>query len=202
MAKQYIDNLSEEVRKGFQEKAEQGRYPAGRVPFGYYIDNSVGMIVVDQEKAPLVQEMFTLYAENKVSLQMLAAWARRNSVVNRNGKRPITKSQTERILKHRFYLDEFEWCGKVFKGEHEAIISRQLFEATQQVFSNHNKPHYEDRQFAFRDALRAAAGSLSQWQSLIRPWQLEAENLRAILRSDSHESVARLPAANRILKLC
>jgi DNA invertase Pin-like site-specific DNA recombinase len=27
MAKNYVDNLSEEIRKGFQEKAEQGEYP-------------------------------------------------------------------------------------------------------------------------------------------------------------------------------
>ena len=30
MAKNYIDNLSEEARKGMQEKAEQGIWPTGR----------------------------------------------------------------------------------------------------------------------------------------------------------------------------
>jgi len=34
MAKNYIDNLSEEVKKGMLEKAEQGQYPS-RAPLGY-----------------------------------------------------------------------------------------------------------------------------------------------------------------------
>ena len=34
MAKNYIDNLSEEARKGMQEKAEQGIWPS-KAPLGY-----------------------------------------------------------------------------------------------------------------------------------------------------------------------
>jgi DNA invertase Pin-like site-specific DNA recombinase len=34
MAKNYIDNLSEEIKKGMQEKAEQGLYPSF-APIGY-----------------------------------------------------------------------------------------------------------------------------------------------------------------------
>ena len=34
MAKNYIDNLSEEARKGMQEKAEQGIWPT-KMPLGY-----------------------------------------------------------------------------------------------------------------------------------------------------------------------
>src|SRR6266568_4107518 len=34
LARHYIENLREEVKKGMREKAEQGMYP-GRAPFGY-----------------------------------------------------------------------------------------------------------------------------------------------------------------------
>src|SRR5271165_165786 len=34
VAKNYVENLKEEVKKGMREKAEQGIYP-GRAPFGY-----------------------------------------------------------------------------------------------------------------------------------------------------------------------
>lgn len=34
MAKNYIDNLSDEVKKGFAEKAEQGEFP-NKAPLGY-----------------------------------------------------------------------------------------------------------------------------------------------------------------------
>src|SRR5271168_4705783 len=55
MAKNYIDNLSEEARKGMQEKAEQGIWPT-RAPLGY--DNVEGpdgkkIIAIDPESGPL-----------------------------------------------------------------------------------------------------------------------------------------------------
>jgi len=56
MAKQYIDNLSEEVKKGMREKAEQGRYPAGRIPFGYLLNKDSDEIYPDPERAHLVRE--------------------------------------------------------------------------------------------------------------------------------------------------
>ncbi len=41
MAKNYIDNLSEEIRKGINEKVNQGYYPS-YAPLGYY--NSADLI--------------------------------------------------------------------------------------------------------------------------------------------------------------
>ena len=58
MAKNYIDNLSEEARKGMQEKAEQGIWPT-KTPLGYR--NITGpdgkkIIAVDPALAPIVAE--------------------------------------------------------------------------------------------------------------------------------------------------
>ena len=58
MAKNYIDNLSEEARKGMQEKAEQGIWPT-KTPLGYR--NVAGpdgkkIIAADPEVAPIVVE--------------------------------------------------------------------------------------------------------------------------------------------------
>jgi len=60
MAKNYIDNLSEETRKGMTEKAEQGIWPSC-ASFGYR--NSMGkngkrMIEPDLERAPVVRQVF------------------------------------------------------------------------------------------------------------------------------------------------
>jgi site-specific DNA recombinase len=60
MAKNYIDNLSEEARKGMQEKAEQGIWPT-KTPLGYR--NIIGpdgkkIIAVDIAVAPIVVKLF------------------------------------------------------------------------------------------------------------------------------------------------
>src|ERR1700731_2662915 len=74
MAKNYIDNLSEEARKGMQEKAEQGIWPS-MAPVGYL--NVVGpdgrkTIIPDPHAAPIVAHLFGWYASGTLSLREAA----------------------------------------------------------------------------------------------------------------------------------
>ena len=71
MAKNYIDNLSEEARKGMQEKAEQGIWPTV-APLGYR--NVAGpdgkkIIEPDPETAPIIARLFEWYASGSLSLR-------------------------------------------------------------------------------------------------------------------------------------
>jgi DNA invertase Pin-like site-specific DNA recombinase len=58
MAESYLDNLSEEVRKGMQEKALQGTYPSW-APYGYLNAKIDGkkIIVIDPDSAPYVKKL-------------------------------------------------------------------------------------------------------------------------------------------------
>src|SRR4051812_10706280 len=74
MAKNYIDNLSEEARKGMQEKAEQGIWPT-KTPLGYR--NVTGLdgkrvIATDPAVAPIVVKLFEWYATGQHSLKEAA----------------------------------------------------------------------------------------------------------------------------------
>src|SRR3979490_585158 len=60
MAKNYIDNLSEETRKGMQEKAEQGMWPT-MAPLGYRNvagPDSKRIIISDPDIGPMVSKIF------------------------------------------------------------------------------------------------------------------------------------------------
>jgi site-specific DNA recombinase len=59
MAKNYIDNLSEETRKGMVEKAEQGLLPSF-APLGYL--NANRSIIPDPVVAPILRNIFEWYA--------------------------------------------------------------------------------------------------------------------------------------------
>jgi DNA invertase Pin-like site-specific DNA recombinase len=54
MAKNYVDNLSEEVRKGMVQKCEEGGYP-GWAPLGYLNrrENGRAFLVIDPDRAML-----------------------------------------------------------------------------------------------------------------------------------------------------
>ncbi len=85
MAKNYIDNLSEEARKGMQEKAEQGIWPT-KCPLGYRnVTGADGkkIIAIDPEVAPIIAKLFEWYATGQYSMQEVSRMARDAGLVYR-----------------------------------------------------------------------------------------------------------------------
>jgi len=107
MAKNYVDNLSKEASKGMQEKAEQGTY-ASSAPLGY-VNVQIGdkrRLVLDPERASLLQEGFRLYAEGNCSLEYVRDWLAAEGLTTKRGRAP-SKSMVERALRNPFYIGQF-----------------------------------------------------------------------------------------------
>ena len=127
MAKRYSANLSEEVRKGQLEKAEQGFYPGGPVPIGdMNVTNGHGRkaVEIDEQRAPLVRKIFELYATGKYSIQQIGKKARSLGLTYRKSGRPIPNGTIHKILRRRFYMGEFDWKGNIYQGQHEPLVGR------------------------------------------------------------------------------
>src|SRR5271166_6262951 len=110
MAKNYIDNLSEEARKGMQEKAEQGIWPTV-APLGYRnVAGSDGKknIEPDPDSAPIIARLFEWYATGMLSLKEVAERAKATGLTNRKSGRPIPVSTVHTTLRNRLYTGEFE----------------------------------------------------------------------------------------------
>jgi site-specific DNA recombinase len=135
MAKNYIDNLSEEARKGMQEKAEQGIWPT-KTPLGYR--NITGpdgkkIIAADPAVAPIIAKLFEWYSTGQYSLQQAARKARDAGLVYRKSGAKVPVSTVHSILRTRLYSGWFEWNGKVIHGRHEPLVSVELWERVQGV---------------------------------------------------------------------
>src|SRR3954468_551932 len=135
MAKNYIDNLSEEARKGMQEKAEQGIWPT-KCPLGYR--NVAGpdgkkIIAIDPEVAPIVSKLFEWYAHGDLSLKEVARKARDAGFIYRRTGASVPVSAVHSILRNRLYTGLFEWNGKLIQGRHQPLISVELWERVQGV---------------------------------------------------------------------
>ena len=118
MAKNYIDNLSEETRKGMLEKASQGIWPSF-APIGYLNtdgDNGKRTIVPDPLLAPVIRNLYELCATGEHSIEELAKIARQQNL--RLGK--ISKSNVHHILRNRIYGGEFEWDGEIYTSAFES----------------------------------------------------------------------------------
>jgi len=149
VAKHYVENLKEEVKKGMREKAEQGLYP-GRAPFGYRNNPLTRAVDVDERRAPILRRIFEFYATGGHSLSTL-----RQAVLHELGTR-LSRGYLETMLKNRFYLGFFVWQGVEYKGAHSPIISGDLFIRVQGVFAGRNRPKYRKHDFAFAGLLTCA----------------------------------------------
>jgi site-specific DNA recombinase len=154
MAKHYIDNLKEEVRKGMREKASQGIYPS-RPPLGYVNNVSEASIVVHPANSLVVKDLFSLYATGDYSLAAV-----RKKLFERHGKK-YAKGYLHKLLKHRFYIGFFEWEKQECRGTHETFLSPVLFEQVQDVLRGYNRPKYRKHQFAFAGLLTCAHDGLT-----------------------------------------
>ena len=103
MAKNYIDNLSEEARKGMMEKAEQGIWPT-KAPLGYR--NVAGpdgkrVIEPDLEVAPIIARLFEWYAPGCISLKEAARMAADAGLKYRRSGGVVPTSTVHKVLRNR-----------------------------------------------------------------------------------------------------
>ena len=110
VAKNYVDNLGEEVKKGMREKAEQGHWPS-MAPIGYVNNPLTLRIEPDTARAPLIAQVFELAALGHHSLKGLLQCARGIGFTHPRTGRALFKSELHRLLKNPIYYGDFVWDG-------------------------------------------------------------------------------------------
>jgi site-specific DNA recombinase len=148
MAKNYIDNLGEEVRKGMIEKARQGHWPTV-APVGYQNNLATHRIEPDPGRAPIIEKLFEWYASGEYSLKALTKKAAAVGLTNRTGGTPLVKAKIHQLLQNPIYHGDFYWLGQLYQGLHKPIISRDLFARVQDVFTAANHSKHTKRRHAF-----------------------------------------------------
>ncbi|MBI3318660.1 MAG: recombinase family protein [Candidatus Omnitrophica bacterium] len=155
IAKNFIDNLSEETRKGQREKASQGILP-GWAPIGYLNNTQTKTIEIDPDRAPKVQRLFRLAATGQYSVKQLARIAAEIGLGARKLGRKLSKSHIHRLLQNPFYYGQFWLRGVVYDGKHLPLISKQLFDAVQDALHQRQRPKKLVHNFPFGGFLTCA----------------------------------------------
>ncbi len=156
MAKNYIDNLSEETRKGMLEKARTGLWPSF-APVGYRnVISSDGkrIIAPDPETAPVIAQLYERFASGVHSLKALAAWARREGTGLR--QLPLHKSTLHQILRKRLYCGDFDWDGATYRGTHEPLVAKEVWNRVQELLDG--RQHARKRRHDFTYAGLVSCG--------------------------------------------
>ena len=154
MAKNYIDNLSEETQKGLIEKAEQGSFP-GTAPLGYRNNKDEKRIELDEERAPHIRWLFERYVIGDCSIRKLEADVAQRGLTTRRGNK-VSRASIALLLKNPFYYGDFMWSGKLYHGSHTPIIEKELYDRVQAVFARGNNTRSHAREFTYKGLLKCA----------------------------------------------
>lgn len=125
LAEYYVRNLAIESKKGHVERARQGLHN-GSVPFGYKIDQNTGMMVINEEQATIVKQIFHMYNHQGYGSTKIA------KILNENKVRTAVNGEwahytVSRILKNPKYIGKILYDGEIYAGKHEPIITEDEF---------------------------------------------------------------------------
>ncbi|MHB1390008.1 MAG: recombinase family protein [Thermoleophilia bacterium] len=155
VAEFYSSNLSAEVKKGMLEKVKQGGWPH-QAPMGYKNlrdgTRNIATVVIDPETASHIEEAFKLYATGDFSLDHIRDFLFDRGMKNiKNSKKPLAMATVANLLTNPFYTGVVRYKGIEYPGQHEALITRQLFQKVQAIYEVRNQgssvrtrknPHY------------------------------------------------------------
>ena len=183
MAKKSSDDTSKFVKRDIESKLLKGEYPVS-APIGYLNLDKYGTITgrrFDREKqhlieeklgqdgrkarriepdpvlAPVVQELYALYASKNHSIEELTEKSYAMGVRGQRSESRITKSTMLRILTNPMYYGAIRWKDRLLEPadlpagtRHDPIIDKGLFEQVQEILHDKSRPRKQVHSHAYR----------------------------------------------------
>jgi site-specific DNA recombinase len=154
MGKKYVDDLSDNVKRGNREKMQQGGWP-GKAPFGYLNDRVNQTVVIDPARAKFVKKMFRLCLKG-LSVKEIASRLFEEGLRNAGGYR-IGKSTVHHILRSPFYYGLMVRGGMSCKGNHLPLISKGVFDEVRDMLNGKHKSRRQKHFFTYRGFMNCAS---------------------------------------------
>ncbi len=142
-SKYYVDNLSENTKRGLRQKVKRGEYP-GFAPIGYLNDPRIKNVVVDKKKSAIIRRAFELYSENNSRLEDISNFLAQQGVSARSGKN-LKRDRISFILSNPFYVGLFRYAGETYEGKHQPVISKKIFDKVQEILKQRGRPHHKQK---------------------------------------------------------
>lgn len=164
-SKYYVDNLSENVRRGNRTKAENGWRP-NFAPIGYLNDKTTKTIIKDPVRFPLIKQMWLLMLSGAYSprqIHHIAAHqlALRTRRTKRGGGTPLALSAVYALFHNPFYAGLLEWDGQTYQGRHEAMISLEQFKRVKELLNQKGQSRYKRHIFTYTGMIHCGECGLS-----------------------------------------
>jgi DNA invertase Pin-like site-specific DNA recombinase/predicted metal-dependent hydrolase len=157
MAKKYVDDLSDNVKRGLRAKLERGWLPA-LPPLGYLNEPTERTIVKDPVRFPLIRRAWDLLFEGHSASRILAIlnneYGFRTRLGKKSGGKPLSRSGLYGIFGNPFYYGLIKSKEGTYSGKQDRMITEEEFWKAQEILGRKGKPRLKKHEFAFTGLIR------------------------------------------------
>lgn len=127
------------TKDGMQQKFRTGYYP-GLAPLGYLntIRDEKKIIEPDPQTAPLIQEMYRLYATGQYSQLELCSIMHEKGLRGKKSNELLSPQTLSGIFNNTIYYGWMKWGGMERMGKHKPLIDKGIFDQVQFVLAKNN----------------------------------------------------------------
>lgn len=139
------ENTSEKTRDKMKQRARLGKWHGGLYPFGYDYSKETKKLSINKTESTAVKKTFSMFIEGRKPTEIanhLNAKGLRTKSRKITTKAGITKTTGEnrfnddfikKIVLNPIYKGFVHFNGEEFKGEHQALVSTQIWEKANQL---------------------------------------------------------------------
>jgi site-specific DNA recombinase len=123
--------IVDRVTAGIERRAKEGRWYAGRSPFGYLFSDEQRTLVPDPVKAPVVRRIFDLYTRKRLGTIAIARQLR-----DEDAPAPAAgwgHPAVHWIISNPTYTGRIRWRDRLFDGVHEPLVDELTFQRAQAI---------------------------------------------------------------------
>lgn len=133
MANQEMEQKKSRFKRSRKRNAEQGKWNGGMyVKFGYRLDENGFLVADEEDTAPLVRKVFSMYSTGQYSLTKIA-----NEFKELGVEKLTSTVFLGRLLNYRGYLGEC--VGEKEKMKYPRLVSDEIFNTCQEILRTNNK---------------------------------------------------------------
>jgi DNA invertase Pin-like site-specific DNA recombinase len=121
--------IGERIRDKVAASKARGMWMGGKVPLGYDVANR--KLVVNEAEAARVRRVFELFVETGSGVETVRR-LQAVGITSKSGKL-LDKGDVYKALNLRTYIGEVTHKGNIYRGEHQAIVPRDLWERAHSI---------------------------------------------------------------------
>jgi site-specific DNA recombinase len=132
--------IRERILDKFELSKQKGIFMGGSLPLGYRVESRKLYIVPEEAKTVrhIYERFVAIKSITRLQEELNLAGIRTKYYIsgsgNERGGQEMDKQYLYRILKNPIYIGKIQHKGKIYEGQHEAIISQELFDKAQETF--------------------------------------------------------------------